>query len=751
MILPYNRIGDELLKECGGKGASLVRLARANLPVPEGCILTAGSSPEEADSIIENLSDRYTYAVRSSALNEDGEKASFAGAYETITDVAREDIPKAVRQVISSADSERVKLYSEVSDVKREGIAVVIQRFVKPEFAGVVFTSDIITGSAAHMVGNYVKGEGELLVSGSSDAEEFRFDAIRYDYEGKEEFAKYARSLYICCVKIRDLWNKPMDIEWAVSDGKLYILQARPITTLSEGSREEYTINGSMSGEYLLTRTNVGEIFMRPLSPVTFSLMDKISNSLGMPKFVDNIYGQAYLNVSVVCSALVSLGLKRSKAQELIKDITGAMPEGTEVPVFPMDKNKFLSNLFSLIRPKRKKTKLGINDSALLRDEISKITTKEELADYWDNSITPYINNSLSEIMKGVNISGLFTVKKKVAELCGEELGDRLLTGSVGILDSMKPLLMLDDLAQGKIGRNEYINACGHRHANEMELACPYPYEDPAFPENLVEEHKKAAIDVASMKKSQEQAYEDAKEGFLKQNPSKRAKLERLLAKYAKANRDRESVRSEGVKIFCVIREFLIKAGDITGIGDDIFMLYIDEVISLLKGDDNIRDLIGPRRTNYNKYLSYPQFPNLLIGRFDPEQWMADPVARKDIFIAGEGSTEEEGANVIRGFAGAAGKVKGKVRVLTDISQKDEFLPGEILVTNATNIGWTVIFPQVSAIVTDIGAPLSHAAIVAREFGIPAVVGCSNATTLLKTGDTVTVDGTSGTVTIEDV
>ena len=69
--------------------------------------------------------------------------------------------------------------------------------------------------------------------------------------------------------------------------------------------------------------------------------------------------------------------------------------------------------------------------------------------------------------------------------------------------------------------------------------------------------------------------------------------------------------------------------------------------------------------------------------------------------------------------------------------------------TRATNIGWTVAFHKVSAIVTDIGAPLSHAAIVAREFGIPAVVGCRNATSVLKTGDVVTVDGSKGTVVIE--
>ena len=100
------------------------------------------------------------------------------------------------------------------------------------------------------------------------------------------------------------------------------------------------------------------------------------------------------------------------------------------------------------------------------------------------------------------------------------------------------------------------------------------------------------------------------------------------------------------------------------------------------------------------------------------------------------------------GFAGAAGVVTGSARVIADVSHIGDIMPGEILVTRATNVGWTVAFHKVSAIVTDIGAPLSHAAIVAREFGIPAVVGCRNATTVLKTGDVVTVDGAKGTVSV---
>ena len=297
MIAGFCDIKKDDIVKCGGKGASLIRLTEAGLPVPPGYILTEGSDASEVRAITGSL--KGTYAVRSSALNEDGSEASFAGAYETLTDVKPEDIEQAVRYVQDSASSRRVEEYARSRDVEKEGIAVVIQEFVKPEFAGVVFTSDVITGSAARMTGNYVKGEGELLVSGNADAKEFFFDAMKYSYEGEEEFSPYAKKLFRYCAKIRDLWGMPMDIEWAVSGGKVYILQARPITTLRGGDEKTYCLNGSLRGELLLTKTNVGEIFMRPVSPLTYSIMGKVSNALGMPYFIDNMMGQAYLNVSV--------------------------------------------------------------------------------------------------------------------------------------------------------------------------------------------------------------------------------------------------------------------------------------------------------------------------------------------------------------------------------------------------------------------------------------------------------------------
>ena len=156
---------------------------------------------------------------------------------------------------------------------------------------------------------------------------------------------------------------------------------------------------------------------------------------------------------------------------------------------------------------------------------------------------------------------------------------------------------------------------------------------------------------------------------------------------------------------------------------------------------------IPARKASYEKNLSNPPFPNVIIGRFEPTEWLSDPNRRNDFYRSGANVNVSDSA--IKGFPGAAGKVTGKVRVIESIDRIDEIEPGEILVTGATNIGWTRVFPKVSAIITDIGAPLSHAAIVAREFGIPAVVGCGNATTVLKTGDIVEVDGLNGTVVIK--
>ena len=759
----------EKQKTAGGKASSLsLMMQNLKMNIPAGYVITADGfrdgkltdeASEELNGIIAGLDRLKTYAVRSSAIGEDSENNSFAGQYETLTDVMVPKIRDAVKHVAQSAKSARVEEYKAQNDETSEGIGVVIQEFVKPDFAGVIFTSDIITGKDDKIIGNYVHGEGEKLVSGSENAEEFRIGAIDKTFEGNSEIAPYAKTLRKYSLAIRSFYGLPMDIEWAVANHKVYILQARPITTLRRLDPENYNINGTRSGYKLLTKTNVGEIFMKPVSPMTFSVLEKINDVLGLPDWLDNINGQAYMNISVMCSLMVRFGIKRDKAYEKIKELVGEIPEGVEVPVSPFDKKAFMRKIKNLFFP-RNKSKLtkkqkhemvqnldSISDNLILK--IRKFTDSKALMKYWDEVLQGYLNDGLASIMaeSGTSLVPLFGTRKKIAKIAGEDMANRLCTGCVGIIDCMKPMLLLEDVAEGRMSREDYIRVCGHRSADEMELMAPRPYEDPSFPDNLLKDMPSEGSPLHRMQTAQKSAYEEALAEFKEKYPSKRKWIDKEIAKFIHANVFREDIRSKGVRIFCVFREYILKAGELNGLGDDIFMLSFTEMFNLLKGDASAVAYIPARKESFARYNTYPGFPNLVIGRFDPEKWLSDPDRRFDVFISDQPAGDV--SSDVKGFAGAAGVVTGTVRVIDDVSRIDEIVPGEILVTRATNIGWTVAFHKVSAIVTDIGAPLSHAAIVAREFGIPAVVGCRNATTILKTGDVVTVDGSKGTVVIQ--
>jgi pyruvate,water dikinase len=227
-------------------------------------------------------------------------------------------------------------------------------------------------------------------------------------------------------------------------------------------------------------------------------------------------------------------------------------------------------------------------------------------------------------------------------------------------------------------------------------------------------------------------------------HPRKVRATRKRLERWSRAARTRELARTEVVRTFAVARAYLLRAGALTGLGDEVFMLTPDEAAAVLRGG-RVPDT-AERRAAYERYAALPPYPSLVRGRFDPFAWAVDPDRRADLFDASAAPAAPDGT--VSGFPGASGVVEGVVRVLRSADEGDRLQPGEILVTTVTNIGWTPLFPRAAAVVTDVGAPLSHAAIVARELGVPAVVGCGNATSVLRTGDRVRVDGGRGTVEV---
>lgn len=349
----------------------------------------------------------------------------------------------------------------------------------------------------------------------------------------------------------------------------------------------------------------------------------------------------------------------------------------------------------------------------------------------------------------GSRIVNTMILERKLTKLVGAGDANALLSNlrSGSELASLGPVTGIAKVRRGEMSRADYLAQYGHRGPHEFELSMPHPAEDPTWLKQQLADDATTALDVDGLLARQEAAFAAAKARFIQQYPGKAKWLDKQLKQVAQGAQLRERARSEFTRTFRVVRTYALRAGELTGLGDDIFFLYSADIEALLAGDDRPVRHIPARKANYAYYQSLPPLPSVIRGRFRPEEWANDPNRRLDYYdptvpVAQTSHME------LRGIPGAAGRVEGSVRILQRPKEGDSLLPGEILVAATTNVGWTPLFPKAAAIITDIGAPLSHAAIVARELGIPAVIGCGVATAQLHNGDRVIVDGGQGLVQI---
>ncbi|MTK13408.1 MAG: phosphoenolpyruvate synthase [Clostridiaceae bacterium] len=766
----FSDITNEALGYAGGKGSSLCRMYNAGITVPNGFVILAeafenNELKKEAHLDIEKCLEMLpegTFAVRSSALSEDSAKTSFAGEFESVLDVARVDVFSAIEKVAASAKSERVSEYSKVHGIDDEHkIAVVVQSMINAKMAGVFFSADPITGSHVNMVGNFVFGAGEQLVSGEKNAYPFTISRIGGKYNGDKDLASYAKALYKAALKAEEIFGCMLDIEWVVDVGKLYIVQARPITTLQTIDYDTYEINQSLDTDALWSSNNVGEAVPDVMSPFTWSLLHEMDlECQKVPGYFmfGNICGRTYSNISVMISSLRVLGYNVEKAKELISDVFGNIPENIEVPIYPFGTAYLIKEMFQRSKKSIKRMRDSKKQKAYYLENtpvwyvktlerIEAADTREELLRLWTSDVRPFLSALWNIWFGGAGSATLATLRKKLAKMAGEELANLLCSNFSGeqSLVSMKPLLAIEQVMSGSLTLEKYLELYGHRSPHEFEVYYEYPADDPSFIEKQIKEFKNSNLSATELMKKQQSEFMKGKELFLQKFPGKQEWLEKKLENVSKDAHTRESLRNEFVKVFRVMRHLLLKIGSVTGIGEDIFMMYCFEVPKFLQRNNEMLVKLPIRRKNFEEYQKLPVFPQLIRGRFNPKEWINSKDRRQDYYDP-NAATPVKDENVIKGFAGAPGTVEGSVRILHSFEEAEDFQKGEILVTTMTNIGWTPLFPKAAAIITDLGAPLSHAAIVARELGIPAVVGCGIATTELKTGDFIIVNGSTGVV-----
>jgi len=525
--------------------------------------------------------------------------------------------------------------------------------------------------------------------------------------------------------------------------------------------------NVTYTGDYLWTNMIVAEVFPTAMTPSTWSVWQDLFSylSLGDTPALGNIAWHPYLNYSLVYSFLIKLLRKHERVMERIKDSIGVPPVGVEIPSFPVS---WRTILFQLLPQEAKNEQMKDRLWKIAPDFLAMVCDRcqayrqqieaaqaGELITLWKDELKPLwkeihvLQDKVNEEFEGLTRK----LKIELARLLGEDEASTILTtiAGSGELASLGPLVGLTKLKHGQLDRAEYLLQYGHRGSNENELAEPRPYEDSTWIDRQLTELEKQPVDVIAMLEKRNKEFNTLQLEITRRLPARKAQeITRKITTMVESNTLREATRSELTRMVSVIRAWFLRAGKLCGLDEGVFYLAVDELIAYLAGETSLAAHIPDRSQAYEKYRALTPLPTWIRGRFDPFEWVADPNRRTDMFVANApiSPLAPSANNVIRGQPGSAGCMEGIVRRINNPDEGHLLQTGEILVASSTNVGWTPLFPRLAAIVTDIGGSLSHAAIVARELGIPAVVGCGNATMLLKTGDRVRVDGGAGTVVV---
>lgn len=536
--------------------------------------------------------------------------------------------------------------------------------------------------------------------------------------------------------------------------------------------------NSSLTGDYLWARGYLADLMPGVMTPSTWSLMELwLGNRHGLAQSAPfsvpfgydmpvwgNIGGRLYTNLTPIISPHMRMGRKAARPLRALEGLWGNVPPDMDVSVIEYPRGAVIRDIIPSFRIRgrqlaRERVEIPefaeeIADwCAIMRRRITRVEDGESLAALWREDIQPKFERACY-LATVATTPDLYQLQTTLVELLGEEATLNLLAalgGDLG-LESMGPLLGLAHVLDDTWTPREYLTNYGHRGPHEFELSAPRPAEDPDWLEARLAEFNARPVDVAQIRADQRGKSAEIWDGFQQVYRRKWGLSKRSFQVVSAVEQLRAVIQSEQVRIIGVIRALIQRAGELTRIEDGGFFLTLDELCDVLEGetvlhDQPVAELIAARQAEHARYCDLPRLPAVINGPFDPLAWAENPNRRPHLFD-GHAELTPPPPEVIAGYPGAAGVVEGVVRCVDSVEEGRALEPGEILVTAATNTGWVLLYPRAAAIITDEGAPLSHAALVGRDLGIPAVVGCATATARLKTGDRVRVDGVAATVTV---
>ena len=802
MLVSQNAATDP--QAVGGKAAALSQLAGLGFNPPPFFVIRAEAFASHAPP--KGLSDRIAalgegpFAVRSSARAEDGIEHSHAGQFETVLNVAANDVWATAKKVFDSGFSETVETYRAVkSGGDAEGPAVIVQMMINAYSAGVAFSADPVTGKRDRVVISAIEGLGERLVSGEEDGEDWVVTDTAQGPETPSVLTKHdALAIADLARRAEGAFGRPQDIEWAMDDTSLHILQSRPITTaLLPAPQPDNTLT-------IFDNSNIVESYPGLVSPLTYSFATHVyarvyrafvallgvsdativQNAAVFDNMLGRVDGRVYYNLVNWYRALALLpGFALNRAyMETMMGVDTPMPAEVTDAIGPAKPSRIgrlaeylrlaragLGLIWQAIRlPRTRKgfydrlnaaleSKLDIENSGPTALAAEYRQLESSLLDQWD---APLVNDFLCMIAFGASRNlmekwlgqdGLLfhnDVMIGQGDIVSAEPARRIAALGAAVRDAglaldieNKGASALDQHPDIMADFRAYLDKFGDRCTEELKLESIPLSEDPT---------PLLAAVMASARRGGHSNHSEARTDWsvlAPLNPIKR-RFAKWLIRWTKARvRDRENLRFERTRIFGHARRVFLALGrefaarDILDAPRDIFFLTTDEALGAVEGfglSPDLKSLVALRKAEDESARSRPDPPE----RIEIRGPAIAPVWAE--------TTAIENTTLVQSGTGcSAGIVTAKARVIRD-PRTEVLEPGDILIARHTDPGWIAVFSNAAAIVVERGSLLSHSAIVARELGIPCVVGLKGATSWIRDGETLTVDGATGRVERHD-
>ncbi len=826
--------GSEQLPPIGGKAAGLALLQRHGLPVPPFFVVL--SQEQLGDAELEAALRRLgpgPYAVRSSAMAEDGARCSFAGQLESRLG-ARDatEVRRALRVCRASGSSPRVAAYCAARGVEPGPVAVVVQRMVRGQASGVMFTRDPQSPEELHISAGLGLGEG--VVQGVADCDSYwvdprgqvrsevaekrrqvtlrdgqpqqadvpaaqRSEAVLHSTE-VQQLAEWGRQL-------ERLTGHPQDIEWTLALGDLFLLQTRPITAQVPWGRKLLWDNSNIVESYHGVTTPLTYSFAAQAYAIVYRLFCAVmgvsaatiqQNDEIFGRMIGLIRGRVYYNLNAwyrLLTLLPGFQYNRAFLEQMMGVAEVAEDEDAEAQASAWQRNfvqlprllRLLMGLcWRLLRSKRDIKRFKANFEQAIATwrgrDLKAMEPSELLAAYRDlerrllwSWTPPIVNDFFTMIFHGV-------LRKQCAALCsgderaGAELSNALLAGQGGLESTAPTIALLEQAARMRRSRKATALFTGPDSDEEVlqralknEVFHKWSERWMArFGDRCVDElklettplRKRPQVLVSALRNYlrgrplDPQRFGDA-ERARRQAAEKQARRDLsgwrrwlfiwVLQRTRSSVAERENLRFLRTRVFGLVRDIfralgakMAASGALDSL-DDVFYLHIDELFGWVEGTAVSRDwagLVALRRAEFQRYRETPGPPE----RFHTY----GPVHRGNRFL-GKAQPPAAEDGLLRGTACYPGRVEGPALVLDDPSQGAR-LDGQILVAARTDPGWVPLFPSISGLLVERGSPLSHSAVVARELGIPTVVGIRGLCAAVSPGQRLRMDGGAGTV-----